>query len=214
MTEKPKILFVDDERQILVSLRALFRAHYKVFLANDGLEALDIIRREPIQAIISDQRMPHMLGHELLREVKNISPGTMRLLLTGYSDLSAIMNSINDGEIFRFIHKPWDNTELRAIVDSAVKIALNTNKTLAAAVAKDQPADSSHDNLALAESTAASAATEDSATSTLATALKAASTPLPTPAAAPVTAAPAPSLLQPPAQLLRRERRFWWSTIR
>ena len=125
-TNKAKILFVDDEKQILVSLRALFRLQYHVLTATSGAEALDIIRKEHIDVIVSDQRMPQMLGHELLREVKMISPNTMRLLLTGYSDQAAIMHSINEGEVFRFIAKPWNNTELRATIDSAADIARNT----------------------------------------------------------------------------------------
>lgn len=126
MSEKAKILFVDDEPQILVSLRALFRAKYQVFIANSGEQALEIVKAEHIHAVISDQRMPGMLGHEVLSRIKHISPNTMRLLLTGYSDLKAIMASINEGEVFRFINKPWDNAELRRIVDSAVHIAQNT----------------------------------------------------------------------------------------
>ena len=126
MSDKVKILFVDDEPQILVTLRALFRAKYEVLTANSGTEALEIIDRETIYAIISDQRMPHMLGHELLQEVKKRSPFTMRILLTGYSDMSAIINSINEGEVFRFINKPWQTAEIRGIVDSAVDIAQST----------------------------------------------------------------------------------------
>ncbi len=127
MTEKAKVLFVDDERQVLISLRALFRSQYQVFIADSGEAALDIIRNEPIQVVVSDQRMPKMLGHELLREVKKLRPGTVRLLLTGYSDMGGIMNSINDGEVFRFIQKPWDNDELRDTVNNAVKIAFDTS---------------------------------------------------------------------------------------
>ena len=129
MENKAKVLFVDDEKQILLSLRALFRTQYQVFIAEDGTTALDILGRETIHVIVSDQRMPKMLGHELLREAKKLSPGTLRLLLTGYSDLGAIMHSINDGEVFRFINKPWDNLELRAILGNAVKIALDTAAT-------------------------------------------------------------------------------------
>ncbi len=127
MSEKAKVLFVDDERQVLISLRALFRSQYQVFIADGGEAALDIIRNEPIQVIVSDQRMPKMLGHELLREVKKLRPGTVRLLLTGYSDMGGIMSSINDGEVFRFIQKPWDNDELRSTVDNAVKIAFDSS---------------------------------------------------------------------------------------
>lgn len=126
IVDKTKLLFVDDEKQILIALRALFRTQYQVFLANSGAEALDILRRESIHVIVSDQRMPHMLGHELLREVKKLSPHTIRLLLTGYADISAIVQAINEGEVFRFINKPWDNDEIRSIIGNAVDIALAT----------------------------------------------------------------------------------------
>lgn len=126
MTEKANLLFVDDERQVLIALRALFRSQYQIFIAESGDAALDILRREPIHVIVSDQRMPQMLGHELLRQAKNIRPSAVRLLLTGYSDLSAIMHSINEGEVFRFINKPWDNTAIRSTISNAVDIALDT----------------------------------------------------------------------------------------
>lgn len=126
MTEKANILFVDDERQVLIALRALFRSQYQVFIAESGEAALDIIHQEPIHVIVSDQRMPQMLGHELLRQAKKIRPSAVRLLLTGYSDLSAIMHSINEGEVFRFINKPWDNTEIRSTIGNAMTIALDT----------------------------------------------------------------------------------------
>lgn len=131
MTTKAKLLFVDDEPQILVTLRALFRAKYEVYTATSGAEALEIIQREHIHAIISDQRMPHMFGHQLLQQVKTISPNTMRILLTGYSDMSAIVNSINEGEVFRFVNKPWQTAELRNIVDTAVGIAQGTLQSMA-----------------------------------------------------------------------------------
>lgn len=123
MTGKSKILFVDDEKEILLTLRALFRQQYRVFTAESGKAALDIIRRERIHVIVCDQRMPQMLGHELLRQVKELSPHTVRLLLTGYADMASIVHSINEGEVFRFIHKPWDNGELRAVIDNAANIA-------------------------------------------------------------------------------------------
>ena len=126
MQEKIKVLFVDDERHILTALRALFRSQYEVYTATSGSEALDIIRREHIHIIVSDQRMPKMLGSQLLAQVKTLSPHTMRLLLTGYSDMDAIMKSINEGEVFRFITKPWDNDDIQAIVGNAAQIALRT----------------------------------------------------------------------------------------
>ncbi|MGF1528918.1 MAG: response regulator [Candidatus Competibacterales bacterium] len=126
MDVKPTVLFVDDERHVTLSLRVLFRNQYRVLTANSGREALEILRREPVQVLVSDQRMPAMTGAELLSQARQVSPTTMRLLLTGFSDLSAIISSINDGEVFRFINKPWDNDELRAIIDQAMAIALET----------------------------------------------------------------------------------------
>ena len=137
MAERAKVLFVDDEQQILLSLKALFHKHYEVFLAETGAAALDILGRETIHVIVSDERMPNMLGHELLRAAKQKSPRTMRLLLTGYAERDGILGSINDGEVFRFINKPWDNLELRTIVGTAAKIALNTADIATALVPND-----------------------------------------------------------------------------
>ncbi len=129
MNKKEKVLCVDDEIQILISLRALLRSKYEILIATSGEEALDILRKEPsIRVLISDQRMPKMLGAELLREAKKVAPGTMRLLLTGYSDLQSIIDSINEGEVFRFINKPWNNQEIRFIVDLAVNVAIETEQ--------------------------------------------------------------------------------------
>lgn len=123
MTGKPTLLLVDDEERILRSLAMLFRATHRVLTTTDGREALEMLRRERVHVIVSDQRMPIMTGADLLRQVREQSPSTMRLLLTGYSDLAAIVASVNEGEIFRFINKPWDATELRNTVAEATEIA-------------------------------------------------------------------------------------------
>src|SRR6218665_3121556 len=112
MQTKSRLLFVDDEERIVNLLRMMFRADYEVHTATSGAAALEIIAAHPIDVIVSDQRMPGMLGIELLNEVRLRSPATMRILLTGYSDLSAIVGSVNDGEVFRFINKPWDKAEI------------------------------------------------------------------------------------------------------
>ena len=114
MNNKAKLLFVDDEERIVNLLRMIFRSEYEVFIATSGQDALEIIGKHSIDVIVSDQRMPHMLGIELLDEVRKRSPGTMRILLTGYSDLAAIVGSVNQGEVFRFISKPWTRTRSRA----------------------------------------------------------------------------------------------------
>lgn len=117
--EKHKILFVDDESRILTALKSIFRRQYDVYTATGGKEALDILSSTNIDVIVSDQRMPNMLGNELLEKVHRLYPQTMRLLLTGFMDKEAIIQTINKGEIYRFINKPWRNEELREIISEA-----------------------------------------------------------------------------------------------
>lgn len=125
MTSKPKILLVDDEERILRSLSMLLRTQYQIFATSDGHEALQILRQEKIHVVISDQRMPIMSGTELLRQARNIAPDTIRILLTGYSDADAALDALNDGEIFRYINKPWGPKELRETIAQAAHIAGN-----------------------------------------------------------------------------------------
>jgi serine/threonine-protein kinase len=125
---KPRLLVVDDEERILTALKALFRDDFHVFATSNCSHALRFVEKFHMHAIISDQRMPEMLGVELLRRAKITSPTSMRLLLTGYSDLNAIVGSINEGEIFRFINKPWSNRDLKQIVHEAVEIGLSVGE--------------------------------------------------------------------------------------
>ena len=118
------MLFVDDDERILNGLSSLFRQEYFVLTASSGEAALEIVNRGGVQVVVSDQRMPGMSGVELLRQVRTIAPDALRLLLTGYTDLASLVGSINEGEIFRFVKKPWDNDELRLDVADAVKAAL------------------------------------------------------------------------------------------
>jgi DNA-binding NtrC family response regulator len=121
MPEQVKILFVDDEQKVLESLELVFR-DTPIRLATSGDEALKILRAEEISVLVSDQRMPKMSGVELLREAKKISPHTIRILLTGYSDLEQVIDSINTGEVYRYINKPWDNAKLRETVQFAARM--------------------------------------------------------------------------------------------
>jgi DNA-binding NtrC family response regulator len=121
---KPTLLFVDDEERILRSLTPMFRADYRVLSTTDPSQALAWLRDDKVHVIVSDQRMPTMLGAELLRQAREISPATMRLLLTGYSDLEAAMAAVNDGEIYRYVSKPWNMQELRQTVGQAAQIGL------------------------------------------------------------------------------------------
>ncbi|MDQ8038754.1 MAG: response regulator [Pedobacter sp.] len=124
MQAKPKVLLVDDEERILRSLGLLLRMQYQVYATSDGHEALAILKRERIHVLISDQRMPVMTGSELLRHARDISPDTVRILLTGYADADAALEAVNEGEIFRYINKPWGPKELRDTIAQAAEIAL------------------------------------------------------------------------------------------
>ena len=120
---KPRVLFVDDEPRVLTTMRMLFRSHYECHFAEGGDSALALLRNQPVDVIVSDQRMPGMTGIELLRQARELNPHAMRILLTGYSDLNAIIGSVNEGEIFRFVSKPWDNDVLAATVAAAAQAA-------------------------------------------------------------------------------------------
>ncbi|HSD99273.1 MAG TPA: protein kinase [Burkholderiales bacterium] len=130
-SRKARVLFVDDEERIVTALRSIFRPHYHVFTATNGPEALEFVRKFQPHVVVSDQRMPEMTGVELLRRVKGLAPNSVRLLLTGYSDLAAIVGSVNDGEVYRFISKPWDNQEIQNIIAEAAAIAFDLAATTA-----------------------------------------------------------------------------------
>lgn len=137
---KPRILLVDDEERILRSLGMLLRMHYQVYATSNGYEALDILKRERIHVLISDQRMPVMTGTELLQQAREISPDTIRILLTGYADAEAAVAAVNDGEIFRYINKPWGPKELRDTISQAVDIAIRLESPEARATSTAVPA--------------------------------------------------------------------------
>lgn len=120
------LLFVDDEERILRSLKMLFKSEYNVHITTDVNEALALLAKEKIHVLISDQRMPVMTGVDLLKQARQVSPNTIRLLLTGYADLSAIVGSVNEGEIFRYINKPWETEEIVNTVRQAAEVALST----------------------------------------------------------------------------------------
>jgi eukaryotic-like serine/threonine-protein kinase len=123
-SKKPRVLFVDDDERILNGLKSLFREDYQVYTAENGEAALELAKRFPMHVVVSDQRMPGLTGVEVLRKVRVLSPNAVRILLTGYTDLAALVGSINEGEIFRFVKKPWDNDELRKAMADATKVAL------------------------------------------------------------------------------------------
>jgi serine/threonine-protein kinase len=146
--KKGKILCVDDEPNILRSLQWLLQKEFEVHTAISGQDGLALIAQHDFDAVVSDQRMPGMMGSEFLREVRLRSPRTMRMLLTGYSDLPAILRSVNEGEVFRFIHKPWKFNELMQVVGEAVQIAQATEpETVGAAPVEAESEDDGGDSI-------------------------------------------------------------------
>ena len=124
--QKPKIAFIDDEPRILRSLKMHFRQSHDVFTTTDATELMKYVSEHEVQVVISDQRMPDKTGTEVLRDVKEASPNTIRILLTGYADLNAVIDLVNEGEIYRYITKPWQNDELKKVVNKATEIAQQT----------------------------------------------------------------------------------------
>lgn len=120
---QPRVLCVDDEPRVLRALEALLSDRFDVTCTTDAREALEQVHHRAFDVVISDQRMPGMTGTELLQQVKHLSPRTMRLLLTGYADCAEALQSVNESEVFRFVHKPWDNRQLLETVTYAATVA-------------------------------------------------------------------------------------------
>ena len=122
MSEEIRILCVDDERNVLKALERLFmESDYEIITATSGEEGLEILRNtKPVQLVISDYRMPRMNGVDFLKEVCNIRPETVRIVLSGYADTAAIVEAINEGQIYKFMPKPWNDDELKVAICTAL----------------------------------------------------------------------------------------------
>jgi DNA-binding NtrC family response regulator len=116
---KHPILLVDDEPEILFSLRSLLRKEFELHTANSGAEALEVLHKHPVHVIMTDQRMPEMTGVELLKRARGESPEAIRIVFTGYADIKAVIDGINQGQIYRYLTKPWDPDELLAVLHQA-----------------------------------------------------------------------------------------------
>src|SRR5690606_2234494 len=127
---KISILYVDDEENNLVSFKANFRMKYNIHTAISGNEAIEIIKKTPIEIIITDQRMPEMTGVEFLEKVIEINPEPMRILLTGYTDMTAVIDAVNKGKIFHYLTKPWNENELDENIQKAYEIDADKKSTL------------------------------------------------------------------------------------
>lgn len=113
---KPRIPCVDDEEHIISSLKRTLRKEAEVFTAQSGAEALEILKQQEIDLLITDMRMPQMTGAQLLLELNELGLNPARIQLAGYSDMEMLQQAINDGRLDRYLRKPWDNDDLLAAV--------------------------------------------------------------------------------------------------
>lgn len=120
--DKISILYVDDEENNLISFKATFRLKYKVFTAISGADAIEILEKNPVHVIITDQRMPNMTGVEFLEKVLEKFTDPIRILLTGFTDMNAVVDAINKGKIFHYLTKPWNEEELDKTIERAFDI--------------------------------------------------------------------------------------------
>ncbi|MCO6484863.1 MAG: response regulator [Saprospiraceae bacterium] len=120
--EKIRVLYVDDESVNLTAFKASFRRDFEVFVALSGPEAMEILEKQDMEVIITDQRMPEMSGVEFLEKVIPLHPEPIRILLTGYSDIQAVIDAINKGQVYHYITKPWDESQLRNIIHKAYEV--------------------------------------------------------------------------------------------
>lgn len=117
--EKHSILLVDDEPEILHSLQGLLRREFNLYTAESGKEAMEILAGNTIHVVMTDQRMPEMTGVQLMRHVANEHPEAIRIVFTGYADIKAVIDAINNGGLYRYITKPWDPDELIELLHEA-----------------------------------------------------------------------------------------------
>lgn len=134
------VLCVDDEPNILSSLRRLFRpCGYRVLVADGGAQGLEFLRSEPVDLVISDMRMPHMDGAQFLKAVREGWPEVVRILLTGYADISSTIEAVNQGQIYRYVSKPWTDEDMMLTVRQALETrALQREKDRLEALTREQ----------------------------------------------------------------------------
>jgi len=116
-----KIMIVDDEPANLRVLERLFRHDYQVLTAESGADALSLLEQHDVALIITDQRMPEMSGIELLKRTAIVRPHMVRMILTGYTDMEALVEAINSNQVYKYVTKPWSNDELRLTVSRALE---------------------------------------------------------------------------------------------
>jgi two-component system response regulator HupR/HoxA len=121
MNQRPKILVVDDEQSSLNAINRVLRNDFEVLLSLNGFSALELLRQHTVDVILADQRMPEMSGVSLFEKAMEIQPDATRVMITGYTDIDAIIEAINRGKVFYYISKPWEPEELRLVIQRAAE---------------------------------------------------------------------------------------------
>ncbi|SDY99714.1 MULTISPECIES: response regulator [Rhodonellum] len=120
--EKIRILYVDDEENNLQAFKATFRRDYKIFLAISAQEGRELLKTQDVDIIITDQRMPEEVGVDFLASVIPLYPEPMRILLTGYTDIQAVIDAINKGQVYHYLTKPWEEDYMRTVIKNAYEV--------------------------------------------------------------------------------------------
>ena len=120
--EKINVLYIDDEEHNLVSFKATFRRIFNVYTADSAETGKNLLEEEDIQVILSDQRMPKMTGIEFFESIKDTHPNPIRILITGYTDVNAVIGAINRGQVYKYLTKPWVEEDVKNFVEKAYEV--------------------------------------------------------------------------------------------
>lgn len=121
---KANILYVDDEVENLSAFKAAFRRDFNVFVAESAEKGFDVLESQDIHVLLTDQRMPEITGIDFLKSVIEKHPKPIRMLITGYTDVEVIKEAINEGHVYKYIDKPWNNDQLKNSIDKALEVYL------------------------------------------------------------------------------------------
>lgn len=119
---KINVLYVDDEPNNVTSFRAAFRRVFNIFTAESAEEGRQILESESIQVILSDQRMPKMTGIEFFQSILETHPDPIRILITGYTDINAVIDAINVGQVYKYLSKPWNEEEVKNCINKSFEV--------------------------------------------------------------------------------------------
>lgn len=122
MNERIRVLYIDDEQANLLGFKATFRDRFDILTALSGAEATELLKTEPVHVILTDQRMPGMTGVEFCESIKDLYPHTVRMLVTAFADIGAVIKAINDGQVFRYLNKPWQEEDVEVAIRNGYEV--------------------------------------------------------------------------------------------